>query len=78
MSKETCPRCGSDESDMISESPVKGVWKLFICEDCKFVWRNTENKEELTPDFDGDPEELKNAVVVPPIPEDIQKKLDRE
>lgn len=78
MSEESCPRCGSDKSRVISKSPVEGVWKLFVCDSCKYVWRDTENKEELTPDFDGDPEELEKAVVVPPIPEDIKKKLERE
>lgn len=78
MSEESCPRCGSKSSEMITESPVGDAWKLFACDDCNFVWRNTENKEELTPDFDGDPEELENAVVVPPIPEEIKKKLDME
>lgn len=62
-----CPRCGSADTEFVSESPVEGKWELYRCDNCEFVWRTTEDRETLTPHFDANPEELETADPVPPV-----------
>jgi hypothetical protein len=44
-----CPRCESDQTTVLTRSPVAGVWEVYHCEECFFAWRSTE------PDFITDP-----------------------
>ncbi|GAD53146.1 hypothetical protein MBEHAL_1906 [Halarchaeum acidiphilum MH1-52-1] len=69
---EDCPRCGVTDTEVVATSPVEDVWTLYRCDRCEFVWRDTEDREELTPHFDASDEELANADAVPPVeyPED--------
>jgi transposase-like protein len=43
-----CPRCDGKETLVIGKSPKKGVWELYRCENCQYIWRSTETKEMLT------------------------------
>jgi transposase-like protein len=43
MSVPKCPRCDSDKTIKAGESPVKGVFEIFSCNNCNYVWRSTED-----------------------------------
>jgi len=45
-----CPRCRSTTIDTRATSPVAGVWILFACSTCLYVWRSTEPEENRDPD----------------------------
>ena len=67
-----CPRCRSGKIEVHSKSPVAGVWTVFGCPTCLYVWRSTEPEENVNPDkypaaFRLRPEDLPNLAVVPPI-----------
>lgn len=62
-----CPRCDSENTEILTKSPVGDVWEMYICQDCFFSWRSTENvvvhdKFKLTP------EHIANMQVIPPVP----------
>ncbi len=42
-----CPRCGSAETRLLAESPIKGVWEMYACNHCTYLWRSTENLEGI-------------------------------
>ena len=42
-----CPRCGSAETRLLAESPIQGVWQMYACNHCTYLWRNTENLEGI-------------------------------
>jgi vanillate/4-hydroxybenzoate decarboxylase subunit D len=74
MSKKIiCPRCESEHTDILTQSPVPGVWEVYHCEECFFAWRSTE------PDFITDPakyntefkltrEQLDQSGIMPAVP----------
>jgi len=73
-----CPRCLSDKTDVLTRSPVAGVWEVYHCKECFFAWRSTE------PDFITDPAkydsefklsrtELDQASVMPTVPPLIRR-----
>ena len=69
----TCPRCRSTTTEVRSTSPVAGVWTLFACTTCLYVWRSTEPEENTDPDkypavFRLKPEDLPNLPIAPQIP----------
>lgn len=37
-----CPRCGETEMEKVADSPVPGVWEVFGCNKCNYLWRSTE------------------------------------
>jgi len=41
----SCPRCDDTRTEQVAVSPVPGVWEVFRCQHCNYVWRSTE---ELT------------------------------
>ncbi|MFC1945217.1 non-oxidative hydroxyarylic acid decarboxylases subunit D [Chloroflexota bacterium] len=43
MKASICPRCDSESTLKVADSPVKGVFELYRCEDCNYVWRSTED-----------------------------------
>ena len=68
-----CPRCESEKTRILTRSPVDGVWEVYNCEGCFFVWRSTE------PDFITDPKkydaefkltrtQLNEAAIMPSVP----------
>lgn len=38
-----CPRCDSIKTRKVADSPIKGKWKLYGCNECHYVWRSTED-----------------------------------
>jgi hypothetical protein len=68
-----CPRCRSGTIEVLSRSPVVGVWTVFGCSTCFYAFRSTEPDENVNPEkyptaFRLRPEDLPNLRVVPPIP----------
>jgi transposase-like protein len=39
----SCPRCDSDRTAKVADSPVKGKWEAYRCGECFYVWRSTED-----------------------------------
>ncbi len=67
-----CPRCKSSSSKIRFESPVAGVWTLYGCDVCLFVWRSTEPDTITDPKlyparFKVKPEKLQDIPVMPAI-----------
>jgi vanillate/4-hydroxybenzoate decarboxylase subunit D len=68
----TCPRCDSNEADILCESPIKGCWIMYICPDCTFSWRSTEpetitNPKIYNPRFKVDTSDLSKYQIHPLI-----------
>jgi vanillate/4-hydroxybenzoate decarboxylase subunit D len=38
-----CPRCSSESTSKVCDSPVAGTWEVFGCKECNFLWRSTED-----------------------------------
>ncbi len=62
-----CPRCGSEQIDILTNSPVGDVWKMFICEKCFYSWRSTE-KVHILEKFKLSDSALEKMQVIPPVP----------
>jgi vanillate/4-hydroxybenzoate decarboxylase subunit D len=41
----TCPRCRSRTIEVLTNSPVDGVWTVYSCTTCFYAWRSTEPEE---------------------------------
>jgi C4-type Zn-finger protein len=68
-----CPRCRSVAIEVLTNSPVEGVWTIYSCKTCLYAWRSTEPEENTDPDkypeaFRLKPEDLAKFPVVPTIP----------
>lgn len=37
-----CPRCESNKVHVMTKSPVGNVWEVYLCENCHYSWRSTE------------------------------------
>jgi vanillate/4-hydroxybenzoate decarboxylase subunit D len=69
----TCPRCRATTIEVLTNSPVGGVWTIYTCTTCLYAWRSTEPEENRDPDrypmpFRLKPEDLANFVEVPTVP----------
>ena len=69
-----CPRCDSATTEVLTTSPVPGVWVVYRCGTCFFAWRSTEpetitNPELYDPHFKFKPADMKNFPIVPTVPE---------
>ena len=42
-----CPRCDDSKTEKISDSPIKGVWEVYRCKQCNYVWRSTETLADI-------------------------------
>ena len=67
-----CPRCRSNASEVRGVSPKPGVWTVFGCNTCFYVWRSTEPEENTDPDkfpavFRLTTENLSKLTVAPAI-----------
>jgi hypothetical protein len=74
-----CPRCRSEQTEVVTMSPVKNVWAVYGCKRCFYMWRSTEPQENTDPDhypeaFRLTPEGIANMPVVPSIPPLRRKK----
>jgi len=45
IQSDICPRCSSKDVSDVADSPVAGIWKVYGCNKCNFLWRSSE--EEL-------------------------------
>jgi vanillate/4-hydroxybenzoate decarboxylase subunit D len=68
-----CPRCRSSKAEVLTSSPVEGVWTIYSCTTCFYAWRSTEPEENTDPDkypepFRLRPEDLAKFAVVPTVP----------
>jgi C4-type Zn-finger protein len=64
-----CPRCRSSTIEVLTNSPVEGIWTLYSCTTCLYAWRSTEPVENTDPEpFRLKPEDLSKFAVVPTIP----------
>jgi hypothetical protein len=37
-----CPRCDDPRTEKVSDSPIPGVWEVYRCTHCNYVWRSSE------------------------------------
>jgi len=42
-----CPRCSNTDTRLIAQSPISGVWEMYGCNHCTYLWRNTETLEGI-------------------------------
>lgn len=42
MKQERCPRCDGEDLRHIASSPVEGVFEVFKCPRCQYLWRSWE------------------------------------
>ncbi len=42
-----CPRCSSSDTRLIAKSSILGVWEMYGCNHCTYLWRNTETLEGI-------------------------------
>jgi len=68
-----CPRCRSKITEVRGVSPKPGVWTVFGCNTCFYVWRSTEPEGNTDPEkfptaFRLIPENLPTLAVTPAIP----------
>lgn len=73
LNKLLCPRCRSKTIEHLADSPVAGVWAVYLCQTCFYTWRSTEPEENTNPDkypeaFKIDPEDLSKFTILPEIP----------
>jgi len=66
MKRTECPRCAGSDVTAIGTSPIEGVWELYRCGICQYVWRSTEGKEMLTT-IKLTQEEMNEIPPVPPL-----------
>ena len=63
-----CPRCRSATIEVLTNSPVEGVWTVYSCTTCLYAWRSTEPEENTDPDKYPEPFRLKPEDLVEPYP----------
>lgn len=68
-----CPRCDGARAVKFFEAPKNGVWELYQCPDCSFVWRSTEeeavrNKDLYNRDFKLNKNDMEKMIDKPAIP----------
>lgn len=73
-----CPRCSSAAVGLMATAPLDNAWEVYMCDVCKYSWRNTEPEERTNPDlyderFRIDPEKISSLGVIPPIPPLLKK-----
>ncbi|WP_432570209.1 non-oxidative hydroxyarylic acid decarboxylases subunit D [Kineococcus sp. SYSU DK005] len=49
LKEETmCPRCAHETLDVLTTSPVPGVWEVLQCLRCHYTWRTSEPARRTT------------------------------
>ncbi|MBA5850174.1 vanillic acid non-oxidative decarboxylation protein [Clostridium sp. cel8] len=71
-----CPRCDSENVKLMTKAPKDNAWEVYICEDCYFSWRSTEDEYIKDPNkydkrFKINREKIQSLQVMPPIPDII-------
>jgi hypothetical protein len=72
-SHPSCPRCDSNQTHLVSESPVAGAWVIYNCPVCFYSWRSTEpdyatKAEHYNPHFKIRVEDIPTFAQIPAIP----------
>ena len=62
-----CPRCDKEQVRVMAKSPVGNAWEVYVCDNCKYSWRSTENIKIL-PQFKLDDQKIATMMAIPPIP----------
>lgn len=75
-----CPRCESDNAELMVKAPVNEAWQVYICNTCYFSWRSTEDELIRDPKkydnkFKINPKEIPHLISIPPVPK-IKVKTD--
>jgi polyprenyl P-hydroxybenzoate/phenylacrylic acid decarboxylase-like protein len=73
MTSSICPRCQGEAIELMSTSPIKGAWEVYICHTCFYAWRSTGPKENTNPrdypvTFRLTKEEIDALPILPPLP----------
>ncbi|GGX88487.1 non-oxidative hydroxyarylic acid decarboxylases subunit D [Streptomyces minutiscleroticus] len=68
-----CPRCAHEEITAVADSPVPGVWQVFQCARCLYMWRTTEPARRTTREaypvgFRMTAADIETASEVPTVP----------
>ncbi|WP_320782089.1 non-oxidative hydroxyarylic acid decarboxylases subunit D [Streptomyces sp. CRN 30] len=68
-----CPRCEHDALTTVADSPVPGVWQVFRCARCLYMWRSTEparrtRREAYPVGFRMTAADIAAAIEVPTVP----------
>lgn len=63
MKWSSCPRCDDKGIKKIADSPKPGVWEVYRCTRCNYVWRSTEKLDTIHK-YD---EELVKMAQLPPV-----------
>jgi vanillate/4-hydroxybenzoate decarboxylase subunit D len=71
--RHVCPRCESEKTGTLTQSPVRGVWEVYHCEECFFAWRSSEpdfitDSAKYNPEFKLDRAQLDQSDVMPSVP----------
>jgi vanillate/4-hydroxybenzoate decarboxylase subunit D len=67
-----CPRCDHNAIDTVATSPVPGVWEVYGCGRCSYMWRSTEPadrsiREGYPVEFRITQADIDNAIIEPEI-----------
>jgi vanillate/4-hydroxybenzoate decarboxylase subunit D len=68
-----CPRCDSETVSLLVKAPEGGVWEVYKCSTCDFIWRSTESEDITDPEkydsrFKINPAKIGDLPPMPPIP----------
>lgn len=68
-----CPRCGHETIELLSTSPVAGVWDVLQCQRCLYCWRTSEparrtDRDAYPASFRMTQADIDTAPEVPSIP----------
>lgn len=47
MMPSNCPRCDAPRLEKVAESPIKGKWEAYHCQECNYIWRSTEDLSHI-------------------------------
>ena len=72
----TCPRCDGLNIKCMTKSPVGDEWEVYVCKDCCYSWRSTE-QIKILPKFKVKKESLESLGIIPPIPP-LKESQDKE
>lgn len=62
-----CPRCDSENTGILTKSPVGDAWEMYICNECFYSWRSTEHVI-VHDKFKIKPGDIERMQVIPPVP----------
>ena len=68
-----CPRCDTEDIELVTKSPVGDAWEVYICKTCWYSWRSTETPDKTDPKlynkkFKIKADSIAKMLTIPPIP----------